>query len=108
MQDYFEYSLKEDEEEIDNPLRKIYTTKIENRITFKIKAGYYIKLLSPESIKLFGSTKIKITKDENSKNMPELEINEVALGHCNMLNNGYEQDSRVLYRYIPNKSFANY
>ena len=39
MQDYFEYSLKEDEEEIDNPLRKIYTTKIENRITFKIKAG---------------------------------------------------------------------
>ena len=40
--------------------------------------------------------------------MPQLEINEVALGHCNMVNNGYEQDSRVLYLYIPNKCLANY
>ena len=85
-------------------MRKIYTTKIENRIIFKIKAGYYIKLISSESIKSFGST--KITKDENSKNMPHLKINEVILGHFNMFNNGYKQDSRVLYLYIPNKCFG--
>ena len=72
IQDYFEYILKEHGEETDNPLRKIYTTKIENRIIFEIKAGYYIKLISSESIKSFGSTKSKITKDENSKNMPHL------------------------------------
>ena len=53
---------------IDNPLTRIYVNKIENRITFKIKAGYYLKLLTPEMMKLLGSTKNKITKDESGEN----------------------------------------
>ena len=52
-------------------------------------------------MKLLGSTKIKITKDKNSENISHLEITEVILVHCNMVNNDYQQDSRVLYTFIP-------
>ena len=84
----------------------IYVNKIENRITFKIKTGYYLELLTPETMKLLGSTKSKITKDENGENVPHLEITEVVLVHCNIVNNDYQQDSRVLYTFVPNKSFG--
>ena len=57
-------------------------------------------------MKLLGSTKSKITKDENGENVPHLEITEVVLIHCNVVNNDYQQDSRVLYTFIPNKSFS--
>ena len=60
----------------------------------------------PETIKLLGSTKRKITKDENGENVPYLEITEVVLTHCNTVDNDYLQDSRVLYTFVPNKSFG--
>ena len=84
----------------------IYVNKIENRITFKIKTGYYLELLIPETMELLGSTKIKITKDENGENVPHLEITEVVLIHFNIINNDYQEDSRVLYTFVPNKSFG--
>ena len=84
----------------------IYINEIENRITFKIKTGYYLELLTPETMKLLGSTKSKITKDENGKNVPHLEITEVILVHYNIGNNDYQHDSRVLYTFVPNKSFG--
>ena len=58
-------------------------------------------------MKILGSTKNKITKDKNGENLPHLEITEVVLVHCNMVNNNYQQDSRVLYNFVPNKSFGN-
>ena len=58
-----------------------------------------------ETIKLLGSTKSKITKDKNGKNVPNLEITEVVLIHCNIVNEDYQQDSRALYTFVPNKSF---
>ena len=58
-------------------------------------------------MKLFGSTENKITKDKNGKNVPHLEITKVVLVHCNMLNHDYQQDSRVLYTFVPNKSFGS-
>ena len=58
-----------------------------------------------ETIKLLGSTKSKITKDKNDKNVPNLEITEVVLIHCNIVNEDYQQDSRALYTFVPNKSF---
>ena len=70
--------------------------KIENNITFKIKDGYSFELLTQETMKLLGSTENRITKDKNSENLPHLEITEVVLVHCNMVNNDYQQDSRVL------------
>ena len=67
----------------------ICTSKMENRITFKIKTGYYLELLSPETVKLLGTTKNKIGKDKNGENVPYLEINEVVLIPCNAVNNSY-------------------
>ena len=58
-------------------------------------------------MQLLGITKNKIAKDENGENVPHLEITEVVLVHCNMVNNNYQQDSRVLYTFVPNKSFGS-
>ena len=80
--------------------------KIENRMTFKLITGYYLKLLTPEMTKLLGSTKNKITKDENGQNVPHLEIAKVVLVHCDIIKNDYQQDSRVLYTLVPNRSFV--
>ena len=90
IQDYFEYILKKHEEDIDEPSVQINLIKIENRITFKIKDGYTLELLTPETMKLLGSTKNKITKDKNGENVPHLEITEVVLVHCNIVNNDYQ------------------
>ena len=64
-QDYFQYILKKHRENIGKPSVKIYVNKIENRITFKIKNGCSLELLTPETMKLLGSTKNKKTKDKN-------------------------------------------
>ena len=58
-------------------------------------------------MKLLGSTKNKITKDKNGENLPHLEITEVVLVHCNMVKNDYQQDSQVLYTFVPYKSLAS-
>ena len=70
-----------------NPSIEIYTTKMENRITFKIKTAYYLERLIPETMKLLGSTKSKITKDKIGKNVPYLKITEIVLIHCIIVNN---------------------
>ena len=86
---------------------KINAIKIENRIVFKIKTGYYLELLTPKTMKLLGSTENKITKN-NGENVPRLlEITEVVLIHCDIANNDHQQDSRVLYTFVPNKAFGN-
>ena len=110
IQDYFDYILKKHGEKIskDNkPSVKIYTNKIKNRITFKIKNRYSPELLKKETMKLLGSTENKVPKDKNGENVPHVEITEVVLVHCNMVNNDYQQDSRVLYTFVPNKSFSS-
>ena len=107
IQDYFEYILKKHGENIDNPSVKIYVNKIENRITFKIKNGYSLELLTPETMKLLESTENKITTDKNGENVLYIEITEVVLVHCNIVNNNYQQDSRVLHTFVPNKTFGS-
>ena len=107
IQDYFEYLLEKHGESVDNPPVQIYVNKIENRITFKIKKGYSLELLTLETMKLLGSTKNKITEDKNGENVPHLEITEVALVHCDIVNNDYHQDSRVLYTFVPIKLFGS-
>ena len=107
IQDYFEYILKKHSESVDNPSIRIYVNRIENRITFKIISGYYLELLAPETMKLLGSTESKITKDKNGENVPHLEVVELVLVHCNLVNNDYLQDSRILYTFVPNKTFGS-
>ena len=106
IQDYFEYILKKHGEDIDKPSVQIYVNKIENRVTFKIKNGYSLELLTPETMKLLGSTENKKRKNKNDENVSHLEITEVILVHYNMVNNDYQQDSKVLYTFVPNKPFT--
>ena len=68
----------------------IYVNKIENRNTFKIKTGYYLELLTPQTIKLLGSTKNEIIKDKNGENVAHSEITDVILVHCNIANNSFQ------------------
>ena len=104
--DYFEYIVKTYETFTDTPSIRLYVNETENRITFKIKIRYYLQLLKFETIKLLESTKSKINKDKNDENELSLEITEVVLVHCDILNNHCKQDSRVLNIYVPNKSFG--
>ena len=99
--------MKEHGEDIDEPSVTIYVNEIENRVTFKIKNRYSLEFLSPETMKLLGSTENKITDDKNGENVPHLEITEVALVHCNIANNDCQQDWRVLYTFVPNKPFGS-
>ena len=107
IQDYFEYILKKHSESVDNPSIRIYVNTIENRITVKIKYGHYLELLTPETMKLPGSTENKITKDKSGENVHHLEIVELVLVHCNLVNNVYQQDSRILFTFVPNKAFGS-
>ena len=79
IQDYFQHILKKHGENTNNSPIRIYVNRIENRITFRIKAGYYFELLTPETMKLLGSIKKKITKDENGENIPHLEIRKSSI-----------------------------
>ena len=105
IQHYFEYILKNNGENNDTGSIHIHVNKIKNRVTFKIKDAYSLELLTPETMKLLESTKNKITKDKNGENVSHLQITEVVLVHCNIVNNDYPKDSRVLYTLVPNKPF---
>ena len=61
----------------------------------------------PETMKLLGNTKSKITKEKNGEDVSHSEIVELSLVHCNIVNNDYQQDSRILYTFVPNKPFGS-
>ena len=103
IQDYIEYIIKKHETIGKTVPIPIYANTINNRIVFKIKSGYKLELLSKETMKLLGSTKNIIDSDKNSENVPRLEDVEVVLVHCNLVNNSYQQHSRVLFTFVPTK-----
>ena len=103
IQDYFEYIIKKHETVGETAPILIYANTITNRIVFKIKTGYKLELLLKETMKLLGSTKDTTDADKNSESVPRLENVEVVLVHCNLVNNSYQQASRVyllLYQLI--------
>ena len=104
IQDYIEYIIKKHETIGENAPILIYTNTI--KIVFKIKSGYKLELLSKETMKLLASTKDIIDADKNSENVPKLENVEVALVHCNLVNNTYQQHSRVLFTFVPTKQYG--
>ena len=106
IQDYFEYIVKKHETTTDNPPVQIYTNKTKNRIVFKIKTGSKLELLSPETMKLLGSTKKDVDQDKDGGHVLKLESVEVVLVHCNLVNNNYEQTSKVLFTFVSNKQFG--
>ena len=106
IQDHFEFIIKNHETLAENPSVQIYPNKIINRIVFKIKTGYKLELLSPETMKLLGSTKKDVDSDKNNENVPKLESVEVALVHCNLVKNDYQHSSKVSFSFFPNKQFG--
>ena len=80
--------------------------RINNRLVFKIKDGYRQELQTPETMKLFGSTKKLIDKTKNGENIPSLEVAEVVLVQRNIEDNQYQQKSEILYTFTPNKSYS--
>ena len=108
IQDYIEYIIKKHEIIGENAPILIYANTVNNRIVFKIKSGYKLELLSKETIKLLGSTKDIIDSDKNSENIPRLENVEVVLVHYNLVNNSYQQASRVLFTFAPNKKYGQF
>ena len=106
IQDYIEYIIKKHETIGENLPILIYASTINNRIVFKRKNGYKLELLSKETMKLLGSTSSIIDADKNSENVPRLENVEVVLVHCNLVNNSYQQHSRVLFTFVPTKRYG--
>ena len=106
IQNYIENVIKKYETIAETAPILIYANKMSNRIVFKIKYGYKLELLSKETIKLLGSTKNTIDADKNSENVPRFENVEVVLVHCNLVNNSYQQASRVLFTFVPTKQYG--
>ena len=106
IQDYFEFIIKKHETLTENPPIQIYPNKIKNRIVFKVKAGYKLKLLSLETMKLLVSRNKDVDKDKDGEDVPKLESVEVVLVHCNLVNNSFQQASKVLFTFVPNKQFG--
>ena len=106
IQDYIEYIIKKHKTIGKNAPILIYANTINNRIVFTIKTGCKLESLPKETMKLLGSTKDIIDSDKNSESVPRLENAEVVLVHCNLVNNSYQQHSRVLFTFVPNKQYG--
>ena len=104
IQDYLKFIIKNHKTLAEKPPMQIYPNKIKNRIVFKVKTGCKLELLSPEKMKLLGSTKKDVDKD--GEDVPKRESVEVVLVHCNLVNNSYQQASKVLFTFVPNKQFG--
>ena len=106
IQDYFEFIVKKRETLCEDPPVEIYSNKIKNRIVFKMKTGYKLELLTPETMRLLGSKKEDVDADNNGKNVPKLESVEVVLVHCSLVKNDCQHSSKILFSFVPNKQFG--
>ena len=105
IQDYIEYIIKKLETLPTIPPIHIYINMINDRLMFKIKDGYKVELQMPETMKLLGGTKKLIDRTKNGENVPGLEVVEVVLVQCNLVDNQYQKKSEVLHTFMPNKSY---
>ena len=105
IHDYFEFIIKKHETLAENPPVQIYPNKIKNRIVFRVKTRYKLELLSLETMKLLGSTKKDVDQDKDGEHVPKLESVEVVSVNCNLVNNNYQQASKLLLTFLPNKQF---
>ena len=98
--------MKKYETIAENPPVEIYVNKIKNRNVFKTKTGYQLEILSSATIKLLESNNKHVEQDKDGGNESKLESIEVALVHCNLVNKSYQQTSKVLLTFAPNKQFG--
>ena len=95
IQDYFEYIIKKHETIADN-----------SPVQYKLKTEYKLELLLKKAMQLLGSSKKDIDKNKDGEIVPRLETVEVVLVHCYLVNNNYQQASKVLFTFVPNKKFG--
>ena len=100
IQYYFEYIIKKHETIADNHPVQFYVNKIKNSIVFKIKTGYKLELLTEGTRQLLGSSKKVIDKNKDDEIVPRLETVEVVLVLCNLVNNNYQQASKLLFTFV--------
>ena len=105
-QEYYEFIILKHETLTENPPIQIYPNKIKNRIVLKVKTGYKLVLLSPETMKSLESTKKDVDQDRDEEHVPKLESVEVVLVHCYLVNSSYQQASKVLFTCVSNKLFG--
>ena len=106
IQDYFEYIIKKHVTIVHNPPVQIYVNKITSRIAFKIKTGFKLDLLSKKTMQLLGSSKKDFDKNKDGEIVPRLETVEVVSVQCNLVNNIYQQASKVFFTFVANKEFG--
>ena len=90
----------------DNPPMQIYANKVKNKTVFKIKRSYKLELSFPKTMRLLGSAKKDKDQDKDGEDVPRLESAEVVLVHYNLVNNNYQQASKVIFTFVPNKQFG--
>ena len=105
IQDYIKYITKKRKTLTRILPIHVYINRINDRLVLKIKHGYKLELQTPETMKLFGNTKKSIDKTKKGEKVPSIEIFEVVLVQCNLVDSQYQQKSEVLYTFTPNKSY---
>ena len=106
IQGYIEYIIKKHETLTTIPPIYVHVNAINNRLLFKIRDGYKLKLQTSETTKLFASSKKLINKIKTGETVPGLEVVEVVFTQCNLVNNQYQQKSNVLYTFTLNKFYG--
>ena len=106
LQNYFKYIIKKHEIIADVSPVLIYVNEINKIIVFKIKSGYKLELFSKETVKLLGSSTDTTDGDKNSELVPKFESVDLVLVHCNLVNNSYQQASKILFTFVPNKKYG--
>ena len=106
IQDYIKYAIRKHKTLTAIPPIHVYMNRINNRLVFKTKDGYRLELQTPETMKLFCSTKKSIGKTKIGEDVSSFQVVEIVLVQCNLVDNQYQQKSEVLYTFTPNKSYA--
>ena len=106
IQDYINYIIKKNETVTKISSIRVYINRINNGLVLKVKDVYKLELQTAEIMKLFANKKILLAKVKIGENVSSLEVAEVVLVQCNLVDNQYQQNSKVLCTFTPNKFYT--
>ena len=105
INDYFRYIVQKHTKDHEKDI-EIFANRVKNRVSFKLGAGVSLELRTPETQKLLGVSEKVVKGEVNGDLVPQLETVQTVLVHCNLVDNEYQQDSNILYSFVPDKSFG--
>ena len=103
---YFKYIVEKHTKYHEGDI-EIYANKTKNRVTFKMADRVTLELMSPETQKFLVVSKRVLTGEVNGDKVPQLETVQTVLVHCNLVDNDYQHDSRILHIFVPDKTFGS-